>query len=149
MSPHTGNAWAPVSTRSGADYWLGQLHSTRGLPPAELQDVLTSWEDEFRYNPNTSNRIKIALLLAYSDKPVRNIKRARQIMVNIDTATIEPGDRELVTILQQHIKASQEIDTLSGRTRQDKKRIEELEQQLLDLTSIEQTIQQRDKSIDE
>lgn len=149
LQPESGSFLAPVSTAGGADYWLGQVSGTHGLPPSELQDVRLSWERDFRIKPDTSNRIKLALLLAFGDEPVRNTTKARQVLESMDTTMLSPGDQELVTILEQYLETDLIIDKLTTRANRKNNRIKELEQQLRDLTSIEQTIQQRDKDVGE
>jgi hypothetical protein len=149
LQPESGSFLAPVSVAGGADYWLGQVNDTHGLPPSELQDVRLSWERDFRIKPDTGNRIKLALLLTFGDEPVRNTTKAGQILEGMDTTMLSPGDQELVRILEQYLETDLIIDKLSTRANRKNNRIKELEQQLRDLTSIEQTIQQRDKGVGE
>lgn len=149
LQPESGSFLAPVSTAGGADYWLGQVNDTHGLPPSELQDVLLSWESDFQRQPDTGNRLKLALLLAFGDEPVRDTAKARRVLEGMDITMISPGDRELVSILEHYVRLSLDIEKLSNRANRKDNKIKELEQKLRDLTSIEQTIQQRDKTVSE
>ena len=36
LQPESGSFLAPVSIAGGADYWLGQVNGTHGLPPSEF-----------------------------------------------------------------------------------------------------------------
>lgn len=149
LQPESGSFLAPVSTAGGADYWLGQVNATHGLPTSELQDVRFSWENDFHRQPDAGNRLKLALLLSFGDEPVRDITKADQVLEGIDTTMLSQGDRELVTILEQYLELALNINKLSDRASRKDKRVKELEQQLRDLTSIEQTIQQREKAVSE
>jgi hypothetical protein len=149
LQPYANNPMAPVSFASGSDYWLGQVNATHGLHSSELQEVLLSWELEFQRHPNNSNRIKLALLLTFGDKLIRNPGKARQILNDIDTTSLSPGDRELVNIVEQHLDLIMVFNKTALREDKMQTRIHELEQKLRDLTSIERRIQQRDKAISE
>lgn len=154
MQPYTNRVLPPVfEGGQGANDWLGDLHNTRGLTKSELQDVLEAWDEAFRDNPNTNNRLRLALLLTAGDKAVRDRGRARKLLDGINSAALGPGEQELVTILQRflakHEEDRGEINVLSKQVREQAQRIEELEQQQRDLTTIEQSIQQREKSAGE
>jgi hypothetical protein len=154
MQPYTNRVLPPVfEGGQGTNDWLGDLHNTRGLTKSELQDVLETWDEAFRDNPNTSNRLRLALLLTAGDKAVRDRGRAQKLLDGINPAALGPGEQELVTILQRflakHEEDRGEINVLSKQVREQAQRIEELEQQQRDLTTIEQSIQQREKSAGE
>ncbi len=154
MQPYTNRVLPPVfEGGQGTNDWLGDLHNTRGLTKSELQDVLETWDEAFRDNPDTNNRLRLALLLTAGDKAVRDRGRARKLLDGINSAALGPGEQELVTILQnflaKHEEDRGEINVLSKQVREQAQRIEELEQQQRDLTTIEQSIQQREKSAGE
>ncbi|NNG12812.1 MAG: hypothetical protein HKM88_06145, partial [Halobacteria archaeon] len=118
MQPYTNRVLPPVfEGGQGANDWLGDLHNTRGLTKSELQDVLEAWDEAFRDNPNTNNRLRLALLLTAGDKAVRDRGRARKLLDEINSAALGPGDQELITILQRflakHEKDRGEINVLS------------------------------------
>ena len=150
LQPYTNRVLPPVfEGGQGANDWLGELHNTRGLTKSELQDVLEAWDQAYRDNPITNNRLRLALLLTAGDKAVRDRGRARKLLDGFNSAALGPGEQELVTILQrflaEHEEDRGEINVLSKQVREQDQRIEELEQQQRDLTTIEQSIQQREK----
>lgn len=150
LQPYTNRVLPPVfEGGQGANDWLGELHNTRGLTKSELQDVLEAWDQAYRDNPITNNRLRLALLLTAGDKAVRDRGRARKLLDGFNSAALGSGEQELVMILQQflaeHEEDRGEINVLSKQVREQDQRIEELEQQQRDLTTIEQSIQQREK----
>ncbi len=154
MQTYTDHVLPPVfEGGQGANDWLGDLHNTHGLTNSELQDVLEDWDQAYRDNPVISNRLRLALLLAAGDEAVRDRGRARELLDGINTAPLDTGEQELVSLLQQFLTEHEEdtgkISVLSKQVRDQGRRIEELEQQQRDLTTIEQSIQQREKSAGE
>lgn len=154
LQPYTNRVLPPVfEGGQGANDWLGELHNTRGLTKSELQDVLEAWDQAYRDNPITNNRLRLALLLTAGDKAVRDRGRARKLLDGFNSAALGSGEQELVMILQrflaEHEEDRGEINVLSKQVREQDQRIEELEQQQRDLTTIEQSIQQREKSAGE
>lgn len=154
LQPYTNRVLPPVfEGGQGANDWLGELHNTRGLTKSELQDVLEAWDQAYRDNPITNNRLRLALLLTAGDKAVRDRGRARKLLDGFNSAALGSGEQELVMILQQflaeHEEDRGEINVLSKQVSEQDQRIEELEQQQRDLTTIEQSIQQREKSAGE
>jgi len=141
--------FAPVTSKGyGADYWLAELHETRTMTPEQRQVTLGLWEQEYDNDPDTSNRIRLALLLSAGDASVRDLEQARELLKGIDPEPDAAGDRELITLIRQFIdRELQARTTISDLRKQAKKKneqIEELEQQQQALTNIEQNIQQRD-----
>lgn len=137
----------------GVNDWLGYLHNTRGLTASELQDVLEALDQAYREDPGTNSCVRLALLLAAGDIAVRDHARALELLDGIDTATNGPGEQELIMILRQFLAQHEEdngnISELSKQVKQQGRRIKELEQQQRALTTIEQSIQQREKSAGE
>jgi hypothetical protein len=154
MKSYTNNVLPPVfEGGNGVNHWLAELHATRDLSGNELGDVLTSWEQEYDFQSTLNNRLKLALLLAAGDKAVRDQPRASKLLDGIDPDPLGPGEQELISILRQYLDehqvASGKISQLSKQVREQGQRIEELEQQQRALTTIEQNIQQREKSAGE
>lgn len=154
MKSYTNRVLPPVfEGGNGVNYWLAELHATRDLSGDDLRGVLASWEQELDYQPTVNNRLKLALLLVAGDKAVRDHARAHKLLEGVDPDSLGPGEQELVTILQQYLAEHKEdsgkINQLSKQVREQGKRIEELEQQQRALTTIEQNIQQREKSAGE
>ena len=139
----------PVVTRdSGIDYWLTELHDTRGMAPEEIRQTVEGWEWQLREDPSTGNRIKLALLLTAGDTPARDTKRARELLDGINPAPFDTGEQELITILRQIIdeqnQADMALNKLKKQASLQSQRIRELEEQQRALTDIEQNIQQRE-----
>jgi hypothetical protein len=136
----------------GVNSWLDDLHETRAMPPELLQQTLEAWEQDFRDNPSDNNRMRLVLLLVTAEEPVGDRKRARKLLNGFDAVEGGDSERELVAILQQYLdeqgQSSRKISILWKQVTEQNRRIEELEQQLQALTSIEQHIQQRDKGGD-
>jgi hypothetical protein len=154
MKSYTNQVLPPVfEGGNGVNHWLAELHATRDLSGDELRGVLASWEQDLDYQSTVNNRLKLALLLAAGDKAVRDHTRASKLLDGIDPVPLGTGEQELVTILRQylaeHQEASGKINQLSKQVREQGQRIEELEQQQRALTTIEQNIQQREKSAGE
>ena len=137
-----------VSGTYGVDDLLAELHSTRTMNQEQLQMKLESWEREFRFDPDSYNRLKLALLYATASQPVRDLGRAQELLDGAAGAMDSAGDRELASIIQQfldeQIEANRKVNDLNKEVAEQKKRISELEQQQRALTRIEQKIQQRD-----
>ena len=154
MQPYTNRVLPPVfEGGQGVSDWLGELHTTRGLTRSELQDILEAWDQAYRDHPTTNNRLRLALLLGAGDKAVRDHGRSRKLLKGIDSSALGPGEQELIFILQRFLAEHEadrgEINILSKQVREQGQRIDELEQQQRDLTTIEQSIQQREKSAGE
>ena len=148
---YNNGSFAPViDSGRGVNRWLGDLHETRTMSPELLQQTLESREQEFRDNPTVASRMRLALLLATTEEPVGDRKRARKLLNGFDAGTGSDSERELVAILLHYMdeqsQNSRKINILWKQVTEQNLRIEELEQQLQALTSIEQHIQQRDKT---
>jgi len=154
-----------INSEQGADYWLEEMHATRGMTADQQKQILKSREQEFYDNPTPGNRLRIALLLATGSEEIRDHRRALTLLDEIDLASFSASDQEMITvfqkILEQERKAnrkiyilwkqlteqSQQIEELEQQLGKQGRRVEELEQQLKALTTIEQKIQQREKPV--
>jgi len=148
---YSNGSFAPViDSGRGVNRWLSDLHETRAMSPELLQQTLEAWEQESSDNPSVNNCMRLALLLATAGEPVGDRERARELLSKFDAGTGSDSERELVAILQQYLdeqsQSSRKINTLLKQLTEQNLRIEELEQQLQALTTIEQHIQQREKS---
>jgi hypothetical protein len=144
-----GSGFAPVVTGGhSADNWLAELHATRSMTPQQLHQELGSRQHDFRYKPSTGNRLRLVLLLTFGGESVRDTGRARQLLEELDTPPDSPGGQELVAILKQFLDekkiADKKLKVLSRQVSKQNTRIEELEEQQKALTTIEQSIQQRE-----
>jgi hypothetical protein len=151
LQSYRGSGFAPVVTgghRRSADDWLDELHATRTMTPQQLRHELGSRQHDFSYNPSEENRLRLVLLLAAGDEPVRDTRAARQLLEELDMPPDSPGSQELVVILKQFLDeqevAARKLKELSRQVSRQNMRIEELEEQQKALTTIEQSIQQRE-----
>ena len=154
MPYYNNGGFAPViESGRGVNRWLSDLRETRAMPPELLQQTLEAWDRAFRENPTVNNRMRLALLLATREAPVGDRERARELLSGFDAETAGESQCELVDILNQSLDENSEKDNkikeILKKVVDRDKRIEELEQQLQALTTIEQHIQQRDKSGDD
>jgi hypothetical protein len=143
---------APViDGRSGANIWLETLHEVRDRSPEKQQQALDNWDKAFEGNPDINNRMRLVLLLTLGSEQVRDIRRARRLLDGIDPLPEAEADRELIVILQQILdeqgQANRKLSILWKQVTEQNRRIEELEQQLQALTTIEQNIQSRETPV--
>ena len=153
MPDVAGYEVVPVVDRgSDLNSRLEELHATREMTPEQLETVLASREQSFLDNPSFNNRMNLVLLLAVGDKTIQNQTRALELLDAIDSMPISAGDQELIIILKQLLEAQAEFSSknaiLSKQLSDQDKQIEELKNQLRELTSIEQNIQHRDKTLE-
>jgi TolA-binding protein len=110
--------------------------------------TLESWEQGFRADPSTYNRLKLALLYATASQPVRDLGHAQELLDESVAGMDSAGAQELSSIVRQfldeQIEANRKINDLNKEISEQNKRIAELEQQQRALTKIEQKIQERD-----
>lgn len=135
----------------GVNYWFAELNGTRAMTQEQLQQTLETWEQDFHKDSTVSNRVRLALLLAVGNEPVRDRKRARKLLAVVDTSQLKANDQEIVLILQQFLDEQntdkEKINILWKQVTEQSRRIEELEQQQKALTTIEQKIQQREQPV--
>lgn len=139
----------PVSVRvDDAAYWLEEWHRVIDLPPSQIELALEGREQAFERSANPRTRLRLALLLGTGPAEVRDQQRAREILSGLDQDEASDSARALATLLQQMLDeqlwSAERIAELKGEIRQSDARVAELEQQLQALTSIEQSIQQRE-----
>lgn len=139
----------PVTLRvDDAAYWLEEWHWVSGLPGGQQREVLANREREFQQSATPRNRLRLALLLAEGPGPVRDQKRALKLLEEMDMARASDSGKALSALLQQVIAESDwfvgKITHLRANLKESETRIEELERQLQELTTIEQNIQLRE-----
>jgi hypothetical protein len=137
-----------VEAGSGAVTWLEAVHAVRDESPDQQQLALDNWELAFKGNPDINNRMRLVLLLAIGAEPLRDTRRARRLLDGADPLPQSPGDREMIALMQlwlgEQAQAKRKLSILWKQVTGQNRRIEELEQQLQALTTIEQNIQSRD-----
>ena len=139
----------PITSKGyGADYWLEQRHEIRIMTAEQRLVTYQLWEQDYMKEPDTNNRVKLALLLATGHESIRNLKRARGILGGIDPEPENHSDQEFIIVLKQFIDEQLQADTtisdLRALSKKKTRQIKELEEQQQALTNIEQNIQQRE-----
>jgi len=131
-----------------AAYWLEEWHWVSSLPEIQQREILTSRESEFERSDNPRNRLRLALLLAEGPGSVRDQGRALELLQGMDMGQASDSGKALSALLQQVIAEHDWFDDKIARLRvnlnESETRVEELERQLQELTTIEQNIQQRE-----
>jgi hypothetical protein len=141
----------PVSLRvDDAAHWLEEWHWVTGLPEVQQREILASREREFQESATPRNRLRLALLLAEGPGSVRDQRRALELLegMNVDQAsdTGKALSALLLQVIAEHDWFADEIAGLRVNLKESRARVEELERQLQELTTIEQNIQQREIS---
>ena len=133
------------------DYWLEEWHWVTVLPEDQLVLTFNTREHEFEQSPSTRTRMRLALLLAEGPQPVRNQARALRLLSELDAEHTSDSAKALAALLKQVIEEQRwSIDKMTELNRELKfsqTRVEELELQLRELTTIEQNIQERELPI--
>jgi hypothetical protein len=147
--PQAANGAAPViDGKRGVHGWLADFHALRTQSPQSLSAKLDDREEAFRKHPDSENRMRLVMLLLTEQESVQDVRRARLLLNRLDPLPASPDDREFVALLLQFLNARQDdeqkLSVLWKQVTQQTRRIDELEQQLKALTSIEQNIQQRE-----
>ncbi len=152
MQQYRTTVLAPViENRTGANTWLEMMHEVRDRSPEKQQQALDDWDKAFAGNPDMNNRMRLVLLLTLGSEQVRDIRRARRLLDAVDPLPDTAADRELIVILQQMLdeqgQSNRKLSILWKQVTEQNRRIEELEQQLQALTTIEQNIQSRETPV--
>ena len=139
----------PISLRvDDAAYWLEEWHWISGLPEVQQREILANREREFQQSATPRNRLRLALLLAEGPGSVRDQRRALELLEGMDMDQASDSGSALSALLQQviaeHHWFGDKITLLRANLEESEMRVEELERQLHELTSIEQNIQQRE-----
>lgn len=141
-----------VEGGSGLNSCLDELHDSRSMTPEQLDSLLVRREQDFLERPNFNNRINLVLLLAVGSETVQNKVRARELLEGIEQLPSSIGEQELVIILKQYLDqqaaATTRINELQQKMQEKEKRIDELEQQHIELMTIEKNIRHRDKAVE-
>lgn len=132
---------------------LEEIHAASTMTTQQQERFLADMENDFRKKPDVDNRLRLALLLIAGNKPVRDHARARLLLEEIEApASISTSQQGLVQLLSQFLDEEKamlgEMDSCTEQIMQQERRINELEQQQKELTSIEQNIQHRDKPVE-
>jgi hypothetical protein len=144
----TGPVQVPVAVRvDDAAYWLEEWQQVLELPDEQVQQTLEIRRQDFIRSAEPRTRLRLALLLAAGPKSVRDQERALKLLKGLDMDRAGQSAQALAALLQQNIEEQDwsggKITELREKLTQSEARVEELERQLQELTTIEQNIQQR------
>jgi len=139
----------PAEARGGDEaYWLEEWYRVVALPEDQLLLAFKTRERDFARSANPETRLRLVLLLAEGPQPVRDQKRALELLKGFDARQASDSTRALAALLKQVIEEQRwsidRIAELNKDVEASRSRVEELELQLQELTSIEQHIQQRE-----
>ena len=142
----------PVAVRvDDESYWLEEWHQVIVLPEDQLLLAFKTRELEFEQSANPRTRLRLVLLLAEGPQPVRDQARALKLLMEFDAGQASDSARALAALLQQVVAeqrwSSEKMAELKRELKDSRTRIDELERQLHELTTIEQNIQQRELPI--
>ena len=144
----------PVSDRSiaasGSD-WLSETREVQ-LMPAHIQPVeLQRRQQAHKHEDTAVSGLRLALLLTLGGEAVRDEARALEILNGIDATRLTVSQLALADLLGQLSRERQQAQALRRAERkvlaEQEARIRELESQLEAVTSIEQSIRQRQKPL--
>jgi hypothetical protein len=144
----------PVQLRvDDAAYWLEEWLRTLQLPPEQYQQVLDARSTDFANNPGPRSRLRLAMLLAVGKPSGLDREQALKLVRGMETETATKSAKALAALLEIVISQQLLVEKTEGSQQMDlkkeltaaKRRIQELERQLHDLTTIEQNIQDRTK----
>jgi hypothetical protein len=136
-----------------AGWWM-EVRDVQSMPKEHQVPALSSRSRAYEEHPSNATRVRLAVLRAVGSSDVRDEGEALALLdeVKLDGLT-DPELRSLVTLLRQLMKEKAELRVQLASEREKgverEQRIEELQQQLEALTSIEQSIQEREKRIRE
>ncbi len=155
----------PIQLRvDDAAYWLDEWYRAIQLPVDQYQAALDAREAGFTKNPGPRTRLRLVLLLAEGKPAGLDRPRALALIKGLEpsatnsakalalllenkltsqkTVKISKAPRRKSKAAEENSKDSGEMD-LNMDLKAAKLRIKELEQQLHDITAIEQNIQER------
>ena len=129
---------------------LEEVHAASTMTALQQEHLLAVMEKDFREVPDVNNRLRLVLLLTTGTEPVRDRARARVLLEDIGTSTsISTSQQGLVEFLSQFLDEQEtnlgQLEACTKEVAQHERRINELEEQQRELTSIEQNIQHREK----
>jgi hypothetical protein len=129
-------------------YWLEEWHRVIALPEDQLVQALKTREVEFERSATPRTRLRLALLLAEGPQPVRNQEHALELLLGLDSERASESARALAALLKQVIeeqrRSNDKMAEMSRKLQDSRTKIEALELQLQELTTIEKNIQQRE-----
>ena len=131
--------------------WLAEVRWIQQLPAAAQPADLLLRQQAYQASADSTSRLRLALLHGLGAEEVRDEARALALLGEIDPDTMSVPQAALADLLRHWL---QERQRTQGLLRAERKvlaerdaRIRELESQLEAVTSIEQSIRQRQKPL--
>ena len=150
--PHIQAAEEPpvVNEKGNVNSNLEEINAASTMTVLQQERLLADMERDFRVEPDTNNRLRLVLLLVVGNDPVQDRARARALLEEVDSsATISSSHKALILLLSQFFEEQEamlgQLESCTEQIAQQERRINELEAQQKELTSIERNIQHRDK----
>ena len=143
---------APPSDPGAEPDWLRELDGLLKLPPDIQARALQRQEQAYQQDPGPHNRLRLALLLGFGPRELRDEPRARELLES-DTNVPGKGDSDGAILgtflgrLDAERKALQ--DELEAARRQAvarEEKVQHLQRKLEALTTIEKTLNERERS---
>src|SRR5256885_12474651 len=139
---------------TGVDGWMAEAVNAARAPVAEQKAALAAAERAFSTDRSNSSRLRLATLLATLPGPLRDDRRAAELLQPLADPR-EPGYGRFAALLAgevgEHARLVREADQVArDRERMDKerdKREEGLRQQLEALRGIERGIREREEKL--
>ncbi|MCW8874482.1 MAG: hypothetical protein OQK27_01915 [Gammaproteobacteria bacterium] len=144
----------PVSDRSiaarGSD-WLSEAREVQQMPAHIQPEELQRRQQVHKYEDTAVSGLRLVLLLTLGVEAVRDEARALEVLNGIDATHLDVSQLALADLLGQMSRERQQAKALRRAERkvlaEQEARIRELETQLEAVTSIEQSIRQRQKPL--
>lgn len=144
----------PVVYERSSVAWWAEVRAVQALPKAHQAAELKARQQALKDEPSDLNRVRLLLLEALGSSAVRNESHALTLLGELGSdEEVDPGLASLAALLKQQLKEKQRVQALLATERaqaaEHQERVKQLEEQLEALTSIEQSIQEREKQIRE
>ena len=144
----------PVTERSvtlASTDWLDEVRQAQQLPTAVQAEALEQRLRQHKAENTADSGLRLALLLALGGDAVRDDARALALLDQMNPADLTLSQVALADLLRQWLRERQRSQEGIRATRKQlaerEARIQELESQLEAVTSIEQSIRQRQKPL--
>ena len=139
------------SVMPGPRDWLGEVRAVQEMPVGVQAAELKVRQQAHQTQAAADSSLRLALLYALGDEAVRDPARALALLEELDPAVMGASQGALAELLRQWLRERQRsLALLRGERKalaEQEARIKELESQLEAVTSIEQSIRQRQKPL--
>lgn len=137
---------------TAVDDVLRYYASLKRRPIADLKAELDNARKEFANSGNEASRMKLALLYLYPGSPVRSEEKGLQLLEPYTKSDVNPQSpyRGIVMLVLNSLEESKKSDTnvqaLTTKAAEEKKRADDLQRKLDALMDVERTMIQKDQS---